>query len=122
MSSTLQAHSGVDTNKLQNEIVRGGSNLHHVTPPNEGLAGLKQAVIQEAASEGKAISQHLHHVEAPREGLSDSVKEAYLADHSKGSTSGQQRGQQNCCGKCDCGTSCKCSDKCGSNARTSDKL
>ena len=39
--------------------IAAGTKLHHVSEPTQGLSSLKQSVIQEAAAEGKGLSQHL---------------------------------------------------------------
>ena len=102
MSSTLAAHSGINTKKLEREIA-GSHSLNHVIAPKDGvrdesnaLSGVKGKIIQEAAAHG---TKGLHHVDAPHEGISDGVKQAYLEEHQgvkKGCAKGCNEGQCKC--------------------------
>jgi len=101
MSSTLQSHGGVNTNKLEKEI-QSGANLSHVLAPKEGLrdeshalSGLKGQVIQEAAHHGMKGLHHVDHIEG--EGITDNIKQAYLQEHQ-----GAKKGCQCPQGQCKC--------------------
>lgn len=85
MSSSLGAHTGVNTNALNSEI-HGSHNLNHIVAPKDAgirdesnsMGAIKGRIIEEAAHHG---TKGLHHVDAPKGDLSDNIKQAYLAEH-----------------------------------------
>lgn len=93
-------------------IASGQQQLHPISGSQGDVASVQHRIIDEAVREGQ--HPHLHHVQPPESGISQGVKEAYLQEHQQ---QGLQRGSGGrCCGKCDCGNECRCSDACTGDA------
>jgi len=112
MSSTLGAHSGVDTNKLSQQISGGHDGLKHVgVPPKEvgirdetnALSGIKGQVIEAAAAHGTKGLNHVKDDDRPCDGLSSNIKDAYVQEHGGCMTKDGKKCQKGCkSGECNC--------------------